>query len=285
MASKDYEVRCAKCQSLKPTTPLTGQDRCAKCATIKELKPWISTCNINPCYDGDLSESNETIEMLDINSCREDTPSDAESETRFMPFVAHSKQPKHTSKNPTKGEIQYFPVEKCKDIHRVDDQPLIDDEDKLCWICRDSENLPEARYCHCYGDLRYCHEECLKKWISLSGEKKCKFCQTSYKVNRQPSLKWGLPGYWDKDDRFVFIAGFIGMGAILAGWIVSFFYLLVVLCVKSFTPKDVMIVVCGLATIQVVGLMFFLFMYFQIGNLLRQYVNYMTEINIDPLRT
>lgn len=119
----------------------------------------------------------------------------------------------------------------------------------------------------------------------MSGEKKCKFCQTPYKVNRQLSLKRGLPGYWDRDDRFVFIAGFIGIGAILVGWIVSFFYLLVVLCVKSFTHQDVMIVVCGLVTIQVVGSMFFLFMYFQIGNLLRQYVNYMTEINIDPLRT
>lgn len=50
------EVRCAKCQSLKPTTPLTGQDRCVRCATINELKPWIKTCQINPCYDGDLLE-------------------------------------------------------------------------------------------------------------------------------------------------------------------------------------------------------------------------------------
>nr|WIV69324.1 hypothetical protein pBo5 [Bovine gammaherpesvirus 4] len=269
MASEDSDVRCVKCESLKPTTPLTGQDRCARCVAMDELKPWISMCKINQCYDGDLSESNETIEMMDINSCREDT---------------NSKQPKHTSKNPTKGEIKYCSVEKCKD-NRVDNQPSMDEGDKQCWICRDGESLPEARYCNCYGDLQYCHEDCLRTWISMSGEKKCKFCQTPYKVNRQLSLKRGLPGYWDKDDRFVFIAGFIGMGAILAGWIASLFYLLVVLCNQQFSYKDVMIVVCGLAIIQVVGLMFSLFMYFQIGNLLRQYINYMTEINIDPLRT
>lgn len=167
----------------------------------------------------------------------------------------------------------------------MENQSSIDEEGKQCWICRDGESLPEARYCNCYGDLQYCHEECLKTWISMSGEKKCKFCQTPYKVKRQLSLKRGLPGYWDKDDRFVFIAGFIGMGTILAGWIASFFYLLVVLCGEYFTYKDVMIVVGGLAIIQVVGLMFSLFMYFQIGNLLRQYINYMTETNIDPLRT
>nr|AIA82759.1 hypothetical protein pBo5 [Bovine gammaherpesvirus 4] len=284
MASKDSDVRCVKCQSLKPTTPLTGQDRCARCVAINELKPWISTCNINPCYDGDLSESNETIEMMDINSCREDThtpKNPTKGEIQYCPV----EKCKDNTKDSSKGEINYCKVQKCKDIHRVENQSSIDEEGKQCWICRDGESLPEARYCNCYGDLQYCHEECLKTWISMSGEKKCKFCQTPYKVNRQLSLKRGLPGYWDRDDRFVFIAGFIGMGAILVGWIVSFFYLLVVLCVKSFTHQDVMIVVCGLVTIQVVGSMFFLFMYFQIGNLLRQYVNYMTEINIDPLRT
>ncbi|OMJ83611.1 hypothetical protein SteCoe_15399 [Stentor coeruleus] len=61
----------------------------------------------------------------------------------------------------------------------------MDDEEKTCRICLESELLHNfIRPCRCSGTVKFVHEECLKTWLASLGKElegsKCELCHTKY---------------------------------------------------------------------------------------------------------
>ena len=51
-------------------------------------------------------------------------------------------------------------------------------EERECRICRGEgeENNPLYVPCDCRGSIRYCHEDCLVRWLDHSGKDRCELC-------------------------------------------------------------------------------------------------------------
>ena len=55
-------------------------------------------------------------------------------------------------------------------------------EERECRICRGEgeENNPLYVPCDCRGSIRYCHEECLVRWLDHSGKDRCELCGVEF---------------------------------------------------------------------------------------------------------
>jgi hypothetical protein len=57
-------------------------------------------------------------------------------------------------------------------------EPEEEPEERECRICRGEgeENNPLYVPCDCRGSIRYCHEDCLVRWLDHSGKDRCELC-------------------------------------------------------------------------------------------------------------
>ena len=55
-------------------------------------------------------------------------------------------------------------------------------EERECRICRGEgeENNPLYVPCDCRGSIRYCHEDCLVRWLDHSGKDRCELCGVEF---------------------------------------------------------------------------------------------------------
>ncbi|KAH1217699.1 E3 ubiquitin-protein ligase LAP [Glycine max] len=88
---------------------------------------------------------------------------------RSVSFSTRSEQEQQESND---DQITPVPVEVTADEE-------IPEEEAVCRICFDvcDERNTFKMECSCKGDLRLVHEECLVKWFSTKGDKKCDVCR------------------------------------------------------------------------------------------------------------
>lgn len=88
---------------------------------------------------------------------------------RSVSFSTRSEQEQQDSND---DQITPVPVEVTADEE-------IPEEEAVCRICFDvcDERNTFKMECSCKGDLRLVHEECLIKWFSTKGDKKCDVCR------------------------------------------------------------------------------------------------------------
>ena len=63
---------------------------------------------------------------------------------------------------------------------------------RTCRICYERGLKKNKLYypCKCKGSLKYIHEKCLKKWISISNKKKCPQCKYRYIIEETNPLAY-----------------------------------------------------------------------------------------------
>ena len=61
-------------------------------------------------------------------------------------------------------------------------EPEEEPEERECRICRGEgeENNPLYVPCDCRGSIRYCHEDCLVRWLDHSGKDRCELCGVEF---------------------------------------------------------------------------------------------------------
>ncbi len=66
------------------------------------------------------------------------------------------------------------------------------DDLRICWICKDENNLTDETYCSCVGDFGYSHSNCIRLWLTHSMTRECVFCKTKYRIHKKylPIWKW-----------------------------------------------------------------------------------------------
>ena len=51
---------------------------------------------------------------------------------------------------------------------------------QICWICH--QKCDQKNKCKCHNDFSICHNSCLMEWYKVSGNDKCRFCNTTYQI-------------------------------------------------------------------------------------------------------
>lgn len=57
-----------------------------------------------------------------------------------------------------------------------------------CWLCYEEKPKLDM-VCNCKNGLQFAHQNCIIKWIYASKEKKCRFCNTEYKIDNISNTK------------------------------------------------------------------------------------------------
>jgi len=52
--------------------------------------------------------------------------------------------------------------------------------EQTCRICYEPGGVENL--CNCSGSMRYVHEECLVKWLQVSGRRTCELCNVELKI-------------------------------------------------------------------------------------------------------
>lgn len=60
-----------------------------------------------------------------------------------------------------------------------------------CWICS-KPCLSTNTICKCKNEISYVHNECVIKWIAISGNSKCQFCNSNYIFSTKDSMYYFL---------------------------------------------------------------------------------------------
>lgn len=75
-------------------------------------------------------------------------------------------------------------------------------EERVCRVCRSGEEGGQLyRPCRCKGSIEYCHEDCLKDWLSVSRGHRCELCKHPFRWQKgEPAcLSSALPHGADLD--------------------------------------------------------------------------------------
>ena len=93
--------------------------------------------------------------------------------------------------------VELEPVSVERPSHAMADAKEEEPEERECRICRGEgeENNPLYVPCDCRGSIRYCHEDCLVRWLDHSGKDRCELCGVEFAF--APVYAEGAP------DRFV----------------------------------------------------------------------------------
>lgn len=84
-----------------------------------------------------------------------------------------------------------------------------------CRICLDEGDLISP--CLCAGTSAFVHEECLIKWLNMSGRTDCEICKYEYNYEEVEEIKCTLCPYWyccDRRSVFWFILFTLGVPCI-----------------------------------------------------------------------
>ncbi|CAO1637297.1 unnamed protein product [Parajaminaea phylloscopi] len=66
------------------------------------------------------------------------------------------------------------------------DEDEDEDAERVCRICRCPPEAGQPLYhpCKCTGSIRYCHQDCLKEWLTHSRKSRCELCSHPFTFNK-----------------------------------------------------------------------------------------------------